>query len=104
MSRPSKDQAVSFELITQPARQRLRGRISDAGGNISTVRSEVARALAALDQESSAAATPTSCQAQRAFHVAQLTYLDHLAQSERTSEPVRHLSLWSRLSRSNGRT
>lgn len=100
MSTPTNAQAATFDLLSQTARQRLRARIGDAGSNISTVRDEVAAALAALDQHPDAAATN---QAQRAFHVAQLTYIDHLEQTEQSSEPVQRRSFWSRLRRSNSR-
>jgi hypothetical protein len=103
MSTPAKAQSPSFDLLSQPARQRLRARVSDARGDLAAVREEIAAALTRLDQES-AGANASTYQATRAFHVAQLTYLDHLAQSEQSGEPARAGGLWSRLRGAIGRT
>jgi hypothetical protein len=104
MSTQSTAQVASFDLLSQPARQRIRARVSDAGGNISTIREEVATALAALDHEAAEGAVPTNYQAQRAFLISQLTYLDHLAQSEQPQAPARGRGLWARFGRAIGRT
>jgi hypothetical protein len=101
MSTSATAQTATFDLLSQTARQRLKARVSDAGGTISTVRDEVAAALAALDHDPDTGATK---QADRAFHIAQLTYLDHLEQTEQSDEPVQRRGFWSRLRRSNSRT
>jgi hypothetical protein len=109
MSTPSKDPAGTFDLLSPPARQRLIARIRDAGGDVAAVRQEVAATLSAHDKEllehgsSSGAGIPAD-QALRAFYVAQIAFLDGLAQSEQAPEPARGRRLWSRLSRSTGRT
>lgn len=104
MSTSTNAPAASFDLLSQTARQRLKARIGDAGGNIAMVREEVAATLTALDQAAVAGAQSTNHQAERAFHIAQLTYLDHLEQNEQSSESAQQGGFWSRLRRSNSRT
>ena len=72
-----------FDLLNQASQQRLRARVADADGNVTAVADEVRAMLAALDQEISRhPETAGGRQADRAFFVAQLTFLDILAQEQ----------------------
>ncbi len=76
------DQVQAFDLLSQAARQRLRARIADAGGDTAQVAREIGAQLERLDMQPAPAGEGASIkrQAERAFLVAQLTYLTHLAQ------------------------
>ncbi len=99
-------QARGFELLSQVARQRLRARVADAGGNIGAVEQEIRAQLGQLDDEQMPASGGARIQHQaaRAFLVAQLTYLKLLAEraeeQEQRPEPHRFGRVWSRF---NGR-
>jgi hypothetical protein len=94
-----------FDLLNQAAQQRLRARVADAGGNIAAVADEIRAQLNELDQE--IARDPESGggrQADRAFFVAQLMFLDMLAQIEAQSkQPQRERGWLSRLRAAFGR-
>lgn len=84
-------QLKDFDLLSQPAQQRLRARVADAQGDISAVAAEVRAQLDAND-----AAAGTSSQADRAFLVAQLAFLDALA-SASAPAPARRPGLMARI-------
>ena len=74
---------TQFDLLNQASQQRLRARVADAGGNIAAVADEVRAELGALDRE--IARDPGSSggrQADRAYFVAQLMFLDMLGQAQ----------------------
>jgi hypothetical protein len=78
------NQLPAFDLLSQDAQQRLRARITAANGDIPAVAGEIRAQLDALDKQSGDHSEAHSdSQADRAFYVAQLTYLDRLAQAER---------------------
>jgi hypothetical protein len=72
-----------FDLLNQASQQRLRARVADAGGDIAAVADEVRAELDALDQEIVGdPASSGSRQADRAYVVAQLMFLDMLGQAQ----------------------
>jgi hypothetical protein len=88
-----------FNLLSRPAQQRLRARVADAHGNIETVAAEVRAQLA----EHERAAQPQNeaergaFQADRAFLVAQLVFLDALASAVDTPKSAHQARLMDRL-------
>jgi hypothetical protein len=93
-----------FDLLNQAAQQRLRARVADADGNIAAVADEVRAELAELDQE--LARDPGSSgsrQADRAFFVAQLTFLDLLGQAQAQPEQPAERGWLARLRSAFGR-
>ena len=74
---------TQFDLLNQASQQRLRARVADAGGNIAAVADEVRAELAELDQGIARdPAASGSRQADRAYFVAQLMFLDMLGQAQ----------------------
>lgn len=98
-------QTGSFDLLSQTARQRLRARVADAGGDTAAVAREIQAQLDHVDGESlpDTGGTRISGQAERAFLVAQLTYLNTLSQGadqqEQRAKQSRLGWLWQRLHR-----
>jgi hypothetical protein len=86
-------QLKDFDLLSQPAQQRLRARVADAHGDLGAVAAEVRAQLEACD----AAAQSSSDQADRAFLVAQVAFLDALAQATQTSTPARRPGIMARI-------
>jgi hypothetical protein len=85
-----------FELLSDSARERLRRRVIDAGGNIDAVADDVRAKLDEHDQSTERAAAVN--QAKRPFLLAQLTYLDALAKAQTVGdEPLQKRGLFSRL-------
>lgn len=77
------EQLRGFDLLSHAARQRLQGRLADADGDIAVVAGEIRAQLETLDQAIIAHPDPARArQADRAFAVAQLAYLDLLAATE----------------------
>jgi hypothetical protein len=94
-----------FDLLNQAAQQRLRARVTDAGGNIAAVADEIRAELEALDQV--IARDPESGggrHADRAFFVAQLMFLDMLAQAQAQPERPPSRGWLARLRATFGRT
>jgi hypothetical protein len=81
---------TQFDLLNQASQQRLRARVADADGNIAAVADEVRAELDALDQEIVAdPGSSGSRQADRAYFVAQLMFLDMLGQAQPQPEQPR---------------
>lgn len=80
-----------FDLLSQAAQQRLRARIADQG-SIEHMEREIRGQLAECDRESATSESARRThQANRAFFVAQLTYLQALSTLESTqSRPEKH--------------
>lgn len=86
-----------FELLSDPARERLRRRVIDAGGNIDAIVDEIRAKLDDHDQHGAAA--QAASQAERPLLLAQLTYLNALAQAQTADDDVQQKrGLFSRLS------
>jgi hypothetical protein len=103
MAGGSADQ-TQFDLLNQASQQRLRARVADVDGNISAVADEVRAELEALDQE--IARNPGSSgnrQADRAYFVAQLMFLDMLGQAQPQPEQAPARSWLARLRAAFGR-
>jgi hypothetical protein len=93
-----------FDLLNQAAQQRLRARVADAGGNIAAVADEIRAQLGELDQEIARhPETRGGRQADRAFFVAQLTFLDMLAQAQAQPDQPRERGWLARLRAAFGR-
>ena len=95
---------MQFDLLNQAAQQRLRARVADAGGDIAVVAGEIRAQLSEVDQE--IADHPESAgnrQADRAFFVAQLTFLDILARAQVQPEQPRERGWLARLRAAFGR-
>jgi hypothetical protein len=87
-----------FDLLSQPAQQRLRARVADADGDIAAVANEVRAELHALDRGGVISHdTSRQQQADRAFFVAQLTYLDLLARDAAQNDQPQPRGLLARL-------
>jgi hypothetical protein len=72
-----------FDLLSQTAQQRLRARVADAEGDITVVANEIRAQLDELDREiANRPEVIGDRQADRAFFVAQLIYLDMLVQAQ----------------------
>ncbi len=82
MQSNQRNEMQGFDLLSQPAQQRLRARVADTGGNIATVADEIRAELEELDQRRAVSSDTNQHQADRAFFIAQLTYLDRLANVE----------------------
>jgi hypothetical protein len=99
------DPVRGFDLLSQLAQQRLRARVADSGGDIVVVAAEIRAQLDQLDQEVvDRPETRGDRQADRAFFVAQLTYLDLLASAETRHEAPQPRGLFARLRTAFGRT
>ena len=98
-------QSGAFDLLSQPARQRLRARVADAGGDTSSVAREIRAQIEQLDDQSRPGTDGTRAmrQAERAFFVAQLSYLDVLAQpvaqQDQPAKPHGIARIWSTFTR-----
>jgi hypothetical protein len=104
MQSNQRNEVQGFDLLSQPAQQRLRARVSDAGGDIATVANEVRAELEELDQRRAATSgTDRLQQADRAFFVAQLTYLDLLAGVEARPQRPQRRGLLARVRSALGR-
>jgi hypothetical protein len=88
-----------FDQLSPLAQQRLRARITDAGGDIAAIRNEITAQIDELDRGMADAseASQRRLQADRAFFVAQLTYLDLLAAVATSQEPPRKRGFLARL-------
>jgi hypothetical protein len=100
------DSVRGFDLLSQLAQQRLRARVADAGGDIGSIMGEIRAQLDELDRaiDGRPEAVQRQQQADRAFFVAQLTYLDLLLQAEAQPEAPRKRGLLARLRTALGRT
>lgn len=105
MERNLTDQLRGFDLLSQPAQQRLRARVADAGGDIKMVADEIQAELDALDSE--IVGRPEAVQSQyladRAFFVGQLSFLELLARAEAQSDQPQRGGLLARLRAAFGR-
>ncbi len=77
-----------FQLLSQSARDRLRARVMESNGDIDSVKAEVQAKLdvhddVVADQENGGAHLT---QAERAFYIAQLDYLEALRQAQQTED------------------
>ncbi len=92
------NQPQNFDLLSQPAQQRLRARVADADGDIMAVANEIRAELETFDRDGEIGPdTAGRRQADRAFFVAQLTYLDLLERmQEQRAQPQRR-GLFERL-------
>jgi hypothetical protein len=106
MATTNNTQMVDSQLLSTLAQQRLRARIADAPGGIAAVAHEIRAELAKLDDAdlSSDAAAQHTRLADRAFHVAQLEYLDALARAENAPVQAERPGLLARLRSAFGRT
>jgi hypothetical protein len=88
-----------FDLLSLLAQQRLRARITDASGDIAAIRNEISAQIDELDRDMADAseANQRQLQADRAFFVAQLTYLDLLAAAATSQEQPRERGFLARL-------
>lgn len=81
------DSLRGFDLLSHAAQQRLQARIADANGNIAVIAAEIRAQLESVDQaiidHPDLASTR---QADRAFAVAQLSYLDLFAAAEQPAD------------------
>jgi hypothetical protein len=95
---------TQFDLLSQAAQQRLRARVADASGNIVAVADEIRAQLGELDQEIARhSGSGGDRQADRAFFVAQLTFLDMLAHAQAQPEQPRERGWLARLRAAFGR-
>ena len=95
---------TQFDLLNQASQQRLRARVTDASGNIAAVADEIRAELDALDQE--IARDPASSggrQADRAYFVAQLMFLDLFGQAQPQPERPHSRGWLARLRAAFGR-
>src|SRR5690349_8637031 len=77
------EQLRGFDLLNQAAQQRLRARVADAGGDIAAVASEIRAQLDEVDQNLvNQPDMSVDRQSDRAFCIAQLTFLDILARMQ----------------------
>jgi hypothetical protein len=99
MADTNKTQTVDSDLLSPLAQQRLRARIADSSGGIAAVAHEVRAQLAELDgtDMSGDAAAQHTRLADRAFHVAQLEYLDALARAANVPAQAARPGLLGRL-------
>ena len=98
MSATAAGQGSKFELISQTARQRLRARVADADGDIEAVAGEIRQKLDELDHASSDdGGVQGQGHADRAFMVAQLSYLDHLFTETQQSQAPERVGLLARM-------
>jgi hypothetical protein len=89
---------MQFDLLSQVAQQRLRARVADANGNIAAVADEIRSQLDEFDQEiTNHPESANDRQADRAFFVAQLTFLDMLTQTQAQPEQPRERGWLARL-------
>lgn len=88
-----------FDLLSTLAQQRLRARVADAGGDIGTIIGEIRAQLDELDRDiaSRPEAVQRQRQADRAFFVGQLTYLDLLQHAEEQRELPQKRGILARL-------
>jgi hypothetical protein len=94
MAAQHRDSLQAFDLINSAAQARLRERIDAAGGDIDAVRGEVRAELARLDDKGEG---EPNHQADRAFYVGQLAYLDLLQQAAQVRERPPKQGVWARL-------
>lgn len=106
------DYLSEFTLLNRRAQERMRAQIAESGGSIDKVRQVTQAKLDALDDRAAttAPAELLSLQADRAFLVAQLSFLDHLEQvaghkqvPQQRSLGTRVRSLWQRRPSLTGR-
>jgi len=98
------EQLRGFDLLNQAAQQRLRARVADAGGDIAAVASEIRARLDKVEQELvDQQDMAVDRQSDRAFYIAQLTFLDMLARSQASPDQPRSHGWLARLRASFGR-
>jgi hypothetical protein len=86
-----------FELLSEQARERLRKRVMDQDGNIEAVASEIRGKLDDHDgTQSSAHGDGHLSQAERAFYIAQLSYLNALAEAQTAGDQPKKGNFFSR--------
>ena len=84
MATPELKRVGGFDLLSQSARDRLRARVTEANGDIDSVKEEI---RAKLDDHDTSTAVGASggqhlTQAERAFYVAQMDYLEALRKAQ----------------------
>jgi hypothetical protein len=104
MATISANQTGGGDLLNQAAQQRLQARVVAAGGDIAAVVGEVRVQLDALDQAiANHPETSGRLQADRAFFVAQLAYLNAFARAAARPEQPRERGWLARLRSAFGR-
>ena len=87
MAAPELKRVGGYDLLSQSARDRLRARVTEAHGDIDSIKKEIRAKLD--DHDSSTAATNGGqhlTQAERAFYVAQMDYLEALRKAQETDD------------------
>jgi hypothetical protein len=86
-----------FELLSEQARERLRKRVMEQDGNIESVASEIRGKLDNHDStQSTAQGDGHLSQAERAFYIAQLSYLNALTEAQAAEDQPRKGGFFSR--------
>jgi hypothetical protein len=86
------------EYISEGLQKELDQRIKAAGGNIPAVRAELQKELHALEAKQGESDGSSASQVQVALILAEMRYLDALAQAGSGGKPKHSPNLWQRMS------